>query len=92
MKNERKVSVCVQYEASLTYFTNYPLIHSWVSIIKRCISYIQTCEDEVMNPASLTVFPDVPPASDSAQHATWEQGARGRYAYRMDIIGPGNWA
>lgn len=37
----------------------------------------------------LTVIPDVPPAGDIAQHATWEQGARGGQADRTDIIWPG---
>lgn len=41
---------------------------------------------------SLTVIPDVPPAGDIAQHATWEQGARGGQADRTDIIWPGYWA
>lgn len=40
---------------------------------------------------SLTVIPDVPPAGDIAQHATWEQGARGGQADRTDIIWPGYW-
>lgn len=33
--------------------------------------------NKVMNLESLTIIPDVPPASDSAYHATWEQGVRG---------------
>lgn len=41
---------------------------------------------------SLTVIPDVTPASDIAPHAAWEKGARGGQTDGTDIIWPGYWA